>query len=169
MEWPAHQLLRQQCDVESGSDCSFCEDCTTSSGGTAVKPVKFGPCDSAMGQCHATVPCDSASSSGYSGSPLAAAHVKPRISTEQSAEQGTGMDSLQHQHAHHQHPGPCPHRQWGRRSCTSYSRLDGWYVLLAEILGTIILIAICVVAARQVRNLSNPGSAVVTQMHACGM
>lgn len=46
------------------------------------------------------------------------------------------------------------HRQkqwhnWQRR-CRSYSRLDGWYVLAAEILGTIILIALCVVAANQV-------------------
>jgi cell division septation protein DedD len=32
----------------------------------------------------------------------------------------------------------------------TYGRLDGWYVLTAELLGTIILIALCVVAASQV-------------------
>lgn len=133
MEWPAHQLLRQQCDVESGSDLSTCEDCITSSGG-APKQLKLEP-------------CGSASSSGFSGTPVDA--LIKHISMEHSEEPGAALDSLQHQHAH-QHP--CPHRRW-KRSCTSYSRLDGWYVLLAEILGTIILIAICVVAARQVRTM----------------
>jgi hypothetical protein len=68
----------------------------------------------------------------------------------------------QHYNAQHQHMchvtqvhaagHTCKHRAYGwRRRCRSYSRLDGWWVLTAEFLGTIILIALCVVAANQVR------------------
>lgn len=44
-----------------------------------------------------------------------------------------------------------------------YRRLNGWYVLLAEILGTIILIALCVVAANQVRTAAMRREQACTQ------
>lgn len=123
MEWPAHQLLRQQCDprtvdVEVGSSCS-----------TGSKCVKI---------C-----CSRSSSITESTCGVAS----PKHLSVGGAEPPAPK-----------HTRGAPHRQkqwhtWQRR-CRSYSRLDGWYVLAAEILGTIILIALCVVAANQVGSCS---------------
>lgn len=69
-------------------------------------------------------------------------------------KQHSGVDSLAAAAAVGGVPSGGRHRRkrkdW-RQKCVSYSRLGGWYVLGAEILGTIILIALCVVAAEQVR------------------
>lgn len=153
MEWPAHQLLRQQCDVESGSsasESSTCEDCIASTAGGAHKKIKIEP-------------CDSASSHGFASTPAVALPAHLKHTSEESTEPDTPQDSLQHQHVHHPHPRG--HRRWKKSSCSSYSRLDGWYVLLAEILGTIILIAICVVAARQVGRAAHRHSCGLLQAH----
>jgi cell division septation protein DedD len=47
----------------------------------------------------------------------------------------------------------------------TYGRLDGWYVLTAELLGTIILIALCVVAASQVCEGAATATAAAGDLH----
>jgi hypothetical protein len=128
MEWPAHQLLRQQCDpgMESCSD----SDEACSIGGVVH-----------LRKCHSE-------SSGYSNS---SGNLKKLATEEQYPPTGHKQQQQQRPELHKVHRSSHAQRahSWKRR-CMSYSRLDGWWVLCAEFLGTIILIALCVVAANQV-------------------
>lgn len=139
MEWPAHQLLRQQCDPDVES-CSMCSDeaCSTS-GDLRVTTTQLRKCYS--------------DSSGYSLSSCSlkklAAEDPPTAHKQQQPPSHNVHRSSHAQRAH----------SWKRR-CMSYSRLDGWWVLCAEFLGTIILIALCVVAANQVSTVERQGESV---------
>jgi hypothetical protein len=130
MEWPAHHLLRQACSGRHGPLNDLCDASVCSSRpdlDVTVNP-KFV--------------CSHCSSSSQLCSQL-----------QPYYPQSSGLDSLAAADAVGGGGGSGGGRRkrkgW-RHKCVSYSRLGGWWVLAAEMLGTIILIALCVVAANQV-------------------
>lgn len=133
MEWPIHQLLRQQCespeDEETGSVCST-SVCSTS--------VTFTPKDISIHPKKGLEKRCSTSSDTCSDCTFNPKHMlaEPR----EGLSEPVTPPKVKHKHG----------RKAWRRRCMTYGRLDGWYVLTAELLGTIILIALCVVAASQV-------------------